>query len=197
MTSPSDNPVGPFDVSDRKVVIFSGHMIDHPVRETPRFPPARVGEVTRKLLESMDKLGLGSGDIGISGGACGGDLLFAESALALGMQMEIFLHAREARFIEDSVRFAGQKWLELFQQVVQHPRSRVHILPSDRDRKDGISNVFVANNHWMRETAMQLGRDRLHGIILWDGKTGDGPGGTAEMQRYFHEHGIACHLIAL
>jgi hypothetical protein len=42
MRSPSDNPVGPVDVLGKKVVIFSGHMIDHPVRETPRFPPAKL-----------------------------------------------------------------------------------------------------------------------------------------------------------
>jgi hypothetical protein len=81
--------------------------------------------------------------------------------------------------------------------VVQHPRSRIHILPSARDRKDGITNAYVANRHWMRETALKLGKERLYGLILSEGKTGDDSGATSEMQRYLQDQGIEFRLLPL
>lgn len=197
MAIPIDNSESTPEVSSGKIVIFSGHMIDHPSRETPRFPPAKVGWVTRQLLGAMAALGLGVGDKGICGGACGGDLLFAETALAMGLEIELFLPVPPERFAASSVNFAGQKWKELFQQVVSHPRTRRYILPTGTDRKDGLTNLFVANNQWMLETALQLGKNRLQGLILWDGKTGDGTGGTGDMKTRLEAEGVGVTVLGI
>ena len=42
-------------------------------------------------------------------------------------------------------------------------------------------DIWQRNNLWMLHNALALGRDRVTLIALWDGKTGDGPGGTEHM----------------
>src|ERR1700710_557400 len=65
--------------SPRKVVLFSGHMIDAPDRETPRFPPDKEPLAAQAIAEALANLHVGPDDLCICGGACGGDLLFAEA----------------------------------------------------------------------------------------------------------------------
>src|SRR5208337_4165779 len=60
----------------RKVALFSGHMIDAPGREKPRFPPDKEPIAARAIEEALADLGVGAADLAICGGACGGDLLF-------------------------------------------------------------------------------------------------------------------------
>ena len=41
--------------------------------------------------------------------------------------------------------------------------------------------VFERCNLWLLYTALPYGVDKVRFICLWDGKKGDGPGGTAHM----------------
>jgi hypothetical protein len=91
----------------RKIALFSGHMIDAPGRAKPRFPPDKAPIAARAIASALDDLALGASDLAICGGACGGDLLFAEAALTRGARLEIFLPFEEATFLEKSVDFAG------------------------------------------------------------------------------------------
>lgn len=68
----------------RQVLLFSGHMIDAPDRKTPRFPADKESIAATKIGEALDKLGAGPGDLALTQGACGGDLLFTEACLARG-----------------------------------------------------------------------------------------------------------------
>lgn len=93
-----------------KVFLFSGHMIDAPDRKSPRFPADREPVVEAAISNLLDRLHLGPQDIAICGGACGGDLLFAEAALKRGAKLEIYLPFDETRFFAESVDFAGNDW---------------------------------------------------------------------------------------
>jgi hypothetical protein len=55
----------------RNVVLFSGHMIDAPGREKPRFPPDKESIAARAIAQALADLGAGPADLGICGGACG------------------------------------------------------------------------------------------------------------------------------
>ena len=90
---PETNPEPP-----RKVVLFSGHMIDAPGREKPRFPPDREPIAAAAIAAALADLGLGPNDLAICGGACGGDLLFAEAARARGARLELYIPFEEPRF---------------------------------------------------------------------------------------------------
>jgi hypothetical protein len=84
----------------RKVALFSGHMIDAPGREKPRFPPDEELIAARAIAQALADLGVGQTDLAICGGACGGDLLFAEAALARGAHLEVYIPFDEATFLE-------------------------------------------------------------------------------------------------
>ena len=53
-----------------KVALFSGHMIDAPGREKPRFPPDKEPIATRAIAQTLAQLGVDQSDLAICGGAC-------------------------------------------------------------------------------------------------------------------------------
>src|SRR5690606_19655618 len=87
----------------RKVFLFSGHMIDAKDREQPRFPPDKEPVAARAIASARDDAGAGAADVGITEGACGGDLLFAEAMLERGARLELRLPFDEATFLRKSV----------------------------------------------------------------------------------------------
>lgn len=66
----------------RKVLLFSGHMIDAPARPSLRFPADKTPLAAAAIAASMEELDAGANDLAICGGASGGDVLFVEAALA-------------------------------------------------------------------------------------------------------------------
>jgi hypothetical protein len=96
--------------SPRKIVLFSGHMIDAPGRDKPRFPPDKEPIAARAIAEALADLRIGPVDVAICGGACGGDLLFAEAARARGARLELHIPFDEPTFLENSVDFADRDW---------------------------------------------------------------------------------------
>ncbi len=173
----------------RHVVLFSGHMIDDPQKRgegldlAPRFPATKV-EAARETIEAaLDRIGVGGGDLGLCGGACGGDLLFAEACLARGVNLDIRLTMRVPQFLADSVTFADadQFWFHAFQRVTKNPRTRTLIMPDEiGPAPEGVS-VHDRANRWQLYSALSQGLDSVDFIALWDGKPAGGPGGTEEM----------------
>jgi len=162
----------------RKVALFSGHMVDAPGREVPRFPPEKEPIAAAAIGQALVDLGTGAGDLAICGGACGGDLLFAEAALARGAKLELYIPFEEPQFLEKSVTFAGRDWRERFQSA--KAGAALHVLPLERETpKD--ADPYEQNNIWMLEAAERYGADKVAFVCLWNGQAGDGPGGTKHM----------------
>ncbi|WP_168788293.1 hypothetical protein [Paraburkholderia aromaticivorans] len=93
--------------SPKRVFLFSGHMIDHSDRPQTRFPPEREHAVTKDIAAVLDDLQAGSADLAICGGACGGDLIFAELMLGRGAHLDLYLPFKPQVFVKDSVDFAN------------------------------------------------------------------------------------------
>jgi hypothetical protein len=89
----------------RRVFLFSGHMIDAKGRETPRFPPEKERVAANAIAAVLDEFGACDRDLGITEGACGGDLLFAEALLERGGALELRLPFDEPTFLRESVDF--------------------------------------------------------------------------------------------
>jgi len=98
-----------------QVIAFSGHMIDHPARPSPRFPPDLEPQVSQALRERVASFGP---SIGYAQAACGADILFLEAMQEAGMQTQIVLPFPVPDFIESSVSFAGDAWVRRFERVV-------------------------------------------------------------------------------
>ena len=120
----------PDDQSPRKTVLFSGHMIDAPGREKPRFPPDKEPVAGRAIASALADLGVGPSDLSICGGACGGDLLFAEAALAHGARLELYIPFEEPTFLEKSVDFAGSDWRARY--FAAKASGTLHVAPRER-----------------------------------------------------------------
>ncbi len=176
----------------RKVALFSGHMIDQPGRKTPRFPPDKEPIASHAIAQALDAVGVGSKDLCICGGACGGDLLFAEGALARGARLELFLPLEEPEFLEQSVTFAGGDWRERFMVAKAH--AVLHVLPLERRLPAG-ADPYEENNLWMLEAAERFGADKLDFICLWNGEAGAGPGGTKHLMEEVRSKGGRTHWL--
>jgi hypothetical protein len=158
------------------VVLFSGHMVDAPGRATPRFPPERVPEVRRGIEEAVTTL-VPEATLAISGVACGGDLIFCEAWLAAERPLHAFLPRPEEEFLDESVRFAGDEWEDAYRRVTTHPATTV--IGPDAEML-GLENPHTLNNERMLARAIESGQE-INGVFLWDGKGGDGPGGTGHL----------------
>jgi hypothetical protein len=168
--------------SPTRVFLFSGHMIDRPERRQPRFPPEREGAVAKDIAAALDDLQAGSGDLAICGGACGGDLIFAELMLGRGAHLDLCLPFEPPVFVKDSVDFANSNWHPRFETVRAHKCARTFVLTDPAtDEVRRRASPYERNNLWMLERALGCGAQKVHFICVWNGQAGDGPGGAGHM----------------
>jgi tetratricopeptide (TPR) repeat protein len=161
--------------------LFSGHMIDAPGRVPPRFPKDKEKIAAREIAKKLDELDAGPKDLALCGGACGGDLLFAEACLARGLRLEVRIPFEEPTFLEKSVAFADDQWRDRFYGVKKNSNTSLLVMPEELGPLSPKSNPYERNNLWQLYTALSWGPGKVHFICLWDGKGGDGPGGTKHM----------------
>jgi hypothetical protein len=179
----------------RRVILFSGHMIDAPDRHTPRFPQRLEGAVAEAIGGKLRELDASNGDIGISSAACGSDILFAEAALARGVALRIYLPFEEPTFLDKSVRFADSDWPQRYRLVVS--RAELFIAPRALGPLPADADPYERTNLWMLEEARRLGGDNVAFVSVWDGEAGDGPGGTKHMMGAVRAAGGDVHWIDL
>ena len=175
------------DVPPGKVALFSGHMIDAPGRENSRFPPGKEGVAAEAIAAALADIEVGAGDLCICGGACGGDLLFAEAALARAARLEIYLPFDEAKFLEKSVDFADKDWRTRF--FAAKARAALHVAPRELGPIAQGQDPYERNNLWMLREAMRFGPQKVDFVCLWNGQGGDGPGGTKHMMEEVSKQG--------
>jgi tetratricopeptide (TPR) repeat protein len=165
----------------QRVILFSGHMIDKPDRPTPRFPASKEPVAAKEIERTLDELNASAGDLALCGGACGGDLLFAEACLRRGLRLELRLPFDEPEFLRQSVTFAGDQWRERFYNVKAHANTKVLVMPQELGPSPTRISPYARANLWQLYSAMAWGDEKLRFVCLWDGRGGDGPGGTQHM----------------
>ena len=154
-------------------------MIDAPERKEPRFPPDKEDIAADAIAATLSKLDTGEGDLAICGGACGGDLLFAEACLARGMALELYIPFDEPTFLANSVDFADARWRARF--YAAKAQATLHVMPAELGPLPSGEGPYERNNLWMLNSAMRFGGGKTAFIALWDGQGGDGPGGTKHL----------------
>lgn len=171
----------------RRTLVFTGHRIDAPARDEPRFPPAAEGEARRMIRQAVEaQLDLFDRPLhAIAGAASGGDILFHEVCDELGVTTEVHLARPPEDYIESSVADAGPDWIARFAAITA---SRpVHVL-AESDCDSSLS-VWDCSNREMIQAAAERSGDKVTLIALWDGRRSDGPGGTADMIERVRERG--------
>ena len=99
-----------------------------------------------------------------------------------------------ARYGNESVRGAGDSWLDRFDKIQDRLQARTRQLSnlrSEAAEREKLPiwlqtlpnyDIWQRSNLWMLNNALAFGPDRVTLIALWDGeKEGDGPGGTSHL----------------
>jgi hypothetical protein len=165
----------------KHAILFSGHLIDRSDRKEPRFPANKEEAVkiaiSNQLLKEKEQ-SKSNALIGIAGGACGGDILFHELCQEMGIPTVIYLAVPFEEYKEKSVSYAGAEWDLRFDNLVK--KIPVHILPLEK-RNSGKHTIWSETNTWMLHKALKIDPKNVTLIALWNGKGGDGEGGTEHM----------------
>ena len=177
------------------VVVFAGHLIDRSGRAEPRFPPALEPAVRRAIRDRLRPIGAGSG---YSSAACGGDILFLECLRELNVETHIVLPYERDQFQRDSVDIVpGAGWGERYAR--QLAGAKEVITASDQRMAEGGMSFeygFLMLDGTAGVRADELDTD-LVCMALWDGKPGDGPGGTAAAVERWRKGGRQPQIIDL
>jgi hypothetical protein len=189
-------------VAPAHVLLFTGHRIDSPDRKAPRFPAAKEQHARAMIFEAVrtEKAKAKGAVFGIAGGACGGDILFHEICEALEIPSQMYLVLPKNDYIRVSVADGGPDWVERFNRLYDKTKPKI-LSDSDRlprwlrTKKD--YNIWQRSNLWMLHNALFISQDHLSLIALWNGATGDGPGGTEDMVERAKDRGATfIHLDA-
>ena len=160
-----------------QAIVVSGHMIDHPDRSSPRFPPEAEAAVTKAIAEIFDAWDVGPGTLLVSGGARGTDIIAAELARAAGAEVWLLVALSEEEFIPGSVRLPGTDWEERYRALRATCATRFQT--DELGAAPTPEVAFERNNDWLLEVA-QSAASRLRALAVWDRAPGDGPGGTSD-----------------
>ena len=161
-------------------LVFTGHMIDLPSRTKPRFPASLEHAARREIEKRVERCrqAVSHSEIGgFASGACGGDILFHEVCREAGIKTAIILPFSPEQFLVKSVEgIPNSSWVERFWKLWN---DRKYSLFTEVVGVPETDDAYALCNTRMLELAKDHGD--VHVIALWDGKGGDGPGGTADL----------------
>lgn len=179
----------------RLALIFAGHMVDLPGRLEPRYPQAMtrfVDDVIKARLAAISDRAGGS-LLGLSSAARGADLLFLDACRDLGLDTRIVLPEAPEDFVRHSVAGVPESdWVDKFYELWNaHGEDEREVLKVAND-----ANRYEACNARLVEAAREAG-ETIELLTFWNGRDGDGPGGTASLvSRVAHAGGTVERLEA-
>jgi hypothetical protein len=157
-------------------LLFTGHMVDLPGRQETRFPqeaePAAWLAIRSRIEQARQRTN--GRIVGIASGARGGDLLFHDACRLFGIERRMVLPFPPEAFVDSSVAGVPNggweaKFWDNWRSLSEAERIVVHQVKQP--------DSYAECNHRMVGLADELA-GAYEVIALWDGKPGDGPGGT-------------------
>ena len=99
------------------------------------------------------------------------------------MHLQILLPFTEPTFIQKSILPSdkGEQWRQRYYGLTSALKPPPRILPDELGPVLKGVDPYECCNLWLLYTALSYGIKKVQFICLWDGKKGDGPGGTAHM----------------
>ena len=146
------------------VAHFTGHM----------FAAGPEDELRRQVTKVLTERQVGAlyGSL-----ACGSDILIAEAALELELEVNAFLPCPVEQFIESSVRPGGEQWVERFEALLERAFS-VQVEPTGLM---GDEAMFAYCDQLAMGSALIRSRNLVSPIFqlaLWDGEASSGAAGA-------------------
>jgi class 3 adenylate cyclase len=161
------------------VVFFSGHMIDEPNREVERFPDSISDLVARDIGRAIDEINPAMAYVSA---ACGADILFIEEMLKRDRDVTLFLPFAKNDFITTSVVHAGDHWVERFNNVTEHCRTR-YVTEEEYMGDDFLFHFLgqVMMGHTILHSRVNNSEPWFLGVL--DSESQTVMGGTADMAK--------------
>lgn len=176
------------------VIAFAGHMVDAASRPEPRFPATAVPAVSGAIERFVEESGAVAG---VSSLANGADILFAEAMVKRGLPLHVVLPIAEDEFVQVSVRHqADTSWEDRFLRLRERAAS-FHVYGGQYLKGTGtpfhLATLLI--DGWARHFASEC-RAVSQTLAVWDGKPGDGFGGTASFVGHAVLQGRPCVCIS-
>src|SRR5262249_48443412 len=152
-----------------------------PGRSAPRFPPEKEAAIRAEIARRLEQWKIGAGDLAICGGARGADIIFAEECVRRGAHLRLLIPKGLDAVVESSVRLADSNWSDRFYALCE--KAEVAIQPERLGQPPVGVSPYARNNRWMVNTARAEGESsqRIHALIVWDGRESEGHGGAAHV----------------
>jgi len=181
-----------------RVILFTGHMIDPPGTNPPRFPDTLRSQARQAILNALrQEIARTDGPVvAIASGACGGDLLFHDACEELKIEHHLYLPLPPDTFRNQSVSPGGRYWEDLFDATLKRCPAPTPVLSASDElplwlsvRKDYTS--WQRANIWLIQVALELEASYFTLVALWDGVKTEGVGGTYHMRTVAEKKGAA------
>ena len=174
------------------VIAFTGHLLDLPSRQVPRFPSERAEEIKRRIAEELTEL---DARIGYSSAACGSDVLFLEAMQERGGETNVILPFDKEEFFDASVNFAGEGWRRRASAAIASASS-VETATRGHSSHDGLlyvyGNKIIAGKTLLRAELLDTESMLL---AVWDGIDSREPGGTSDFVRTWNRTGCRARIV--
>ena len=174
------------------VAAFTGHRIDAPGQERPRFPESQAEAVKKRIAQSLADFDV---RIGYASAACGADVLFHECLRARGGECNVVLPFDRAEFLKTSVSYAGETWTRRVERVLAESST---VEQATRGGYGGEDHLFSYANQLIMGKAILRSRSLETEPVLvavWDGERSRAPGGTAECVEIWRANGFPLVVI--
>jgi hypothetical protein len=200
------------------VIVFSGHALDAPGRDEPRFPLAAAGSVRDALRATVARIVRGMGEdarvVAFAAGSDGGDLLFHdvcdELAANEGLPIvrELFLPFPASEFQAKGISHSvvDPYWMERFARARAGARV-VRVLDEQGDRpswsgqRPGVSSWDRWPRWSLHHAVARVSKENVRALVLWDGvpaaEADEEPGGVRGFVRQVQRVGVPLEMITL
>lgn len=185
----------------KRVLIFTGHLIDAANRKEKRFQADMIGEVRHLIRTYLDEeIRHDAPDVAITSLGAGGDMIFASEVLKSGIPLVVFLPFEKKRFIEESVSYKkmenkgeSRRWEQDFERILEQAEQVIY-----SDEQPGEGNPFEACNRAMRDYGLKEAagdRDWVSVLALMRPQEVLKQGGTSHFVEDLKKKRIGVHII--
>jgi class 3 adenylate cyclase len=175
------------------IVIFAGHMIDQPDRPQPRFPEVDCPIVLAHIETRLEAC---AARVGYSSAACGADILFLEAMKMRGGETHIVLPCSIESFRKQSVRrIGGESWVARFDQAIKDATTLTFSGLHDYTESPAVFEFANRELFGLARLKSRLWEIGLAPLAVWNGESGDGPGGTSACLKMWTTSGLAVDII--
>ena len=173
------------EVTAEQVFLFEGYAVDPKGSKRNLFPSDKEDEVRKAIADVLDKYNADSNDLAFTAGlSCGTELIFAELCAERGLKVEAHLPLADAPYVRDFVSPGGQKWVERFYKVRNHPLVDEKYQAEHLGKPKKGDDLYERNNRWALYSSLILGIDKVRLIAFWNGKSTVGDDTDTRLVKY-------------